>query len=898
MSRQTENFKVFVSSPSDVADERQQVKNAIISLSRMLGKRNISLETFLWEENTTSDFSGTPQDIITGQLGSYDFYIGLMGSAFGTATRHFGSGTEEEFCGAIEAFEKGKLKKVGFFFKKSQLDISVLNEQAVAQLGKVIAFRKNLTQKGLYKYFESEATLQQLVTEFLMEYFETQKWYESEENDRADIAREALAHSPISNSFYRDFLNNLDEEIVGTNSNISLDELWVELELKASQFKKGAGFTTEYYDSLKMTEKSATGKCFHISGNETAGKTGLCAKLFVRLHDKGFYPVYLSGKEIKSADTDRLLNRIALQISQQYHGLSQAEAKKVPKSRVIILLDDFDHVGLNAKLSHKVLEFLKSSFLSVLITTSVSYSYSVLESTDDVTTLGQFLKVEIQELGNKKRYDLIENWCRAKVVGEFDETKIRNDVERFKTEINRILITHIVPRTPLIILILLRAIDNSQSSDLAQSGYVRYYKFLIDNAVLRNLRIDEAEQAYALLPELAWAMYKNQTSELLVNEAENAVEEFARRRALRKSTLYSVLERLRQIGMFHKETASYRFKHQYVYNFFLADYISQNLADDKMQEHVKALCKDSLSKESTNILIFLSFHSNDSIIITTLVDRLRQTYNKNGEFDFASRSTNSLNKLIEAAPSHIVDETRAKEGRASRLSAQDKIDASSASKSRAEQKITLNEMESLFASIEVLGHILRNHYARLDAEPKRNIFEAATSAILRCTAHFLEFLSESSGLLVSYLANTVKIYEGNPEKQDALARTFVFLLATGFLCYCGKVLSQAVGDENLEITYLQAVENVPASAKKYLDVIIKLDCFANFPVKELETVVGSLNENHMAMAALRLAVSERLDMRPPATSAEFRRICQIVGLKEVTRLAARQRLGSKVEIEP
>jgi predicted transcriptional regulator len=895
MSRKTDTFKIFISSPSDVANERQIVKKTVASVSRTLAARNIALETFLWEENTTSDFGGAPQDAIMRQLGSYDFYIGLMDSAFGTATAHFGSGTEEEFHHAMQTFADGKLQKIGFFFKKSRLDTSLLSEQAITQLGKVVAFRNSLIPKGIYKFFENDSELQTLVTEFLHEFFE-RKLESGPEDSQKDMADSSLAHSPISSSFYRDFLNNIDNEIAGSNSNISLHELWIELELKASQFKKGAGFSTEYYDSTRLVQECKTGKCFHLTGNETAGKTGLCTKLFLRLHNDGLYPVYVSGTEIKSADTDRLLSRIALQMSQQYYGLSQADAKKISKKRIVILLDDFDHINLNTRVSLGMLNFLKSSFLSVYITTSVSYSFSVLESTDDVTILGHFRKVELQELGNKKRYDLIENWCRCKAVGQIDETKLRNEVEKIRIEINRILITHIVPRTPLIILILLRAIDNSQSSDLAQSGYVRYYKFLIDNAVLRNLRIDEAEQAYALLPEIAWAMYQNGTHELLTEVAETVVEEFSKRRALRKSTLYSVLERLRQIGMFQKESVSYKFKHPYVYNFFLADYISQNLTQSRMQEHVKALCESSLSRESANILIFLSFHSNDAIIINTLVDRLRQTYKATDEFDFSSKSTELINKLINAAPSHISDQASTKEARDSRLKTQDEIEES-ASKNREAQKVPLNEMESLFASIEVLGHILRNHYARLDAQPKRIIFEEATSAILRCTGYFIGFLSDSSDLLVSYLSGALKIYEGDVEKQEFLARQMLFLLATAFLYYCGKILSQAVGDENLEITYLQAIENVPATAKRYLDAIIKLDCFLNFPVKELEIVVGLLSGSHIGMAALRIAVSERLDMRPPSTAADFRKFCQIVGLKEVTRLAARQRLGSKVETD-
>jgi hypothetical protein len=816
-----------------------------------------------------------------------------MGASFGTPTDRFGSGTEEEFNDALKALGEGSIKEVGFFFKNTPLESTKLNEHAISQLSKVIQFRESISNKGIYKNFNGNLELQTFVNEFLTAAVERVEAKSEKSTNISNSASEFYEKSKISSEFSHDFLNSVDKEIVGPDTEIGLERLWTEPDLKASLFTKDRGIFTEHFDSLKIAERLTNGGSFHITGQETAGKTALCGRLFLLSHARGYVPVYISGTEIKSSDTTRLQNKIRTQISQQYQGISQELAEEIPKNKIVIIIDDFDAISLSAKLAISLLRFLKSTFLSVAVTTSVTYSFAVFESANEMATLGELTRAEIQEVGHKKRYDLIENWYRAKLNGDSSETRLRYQVEQARTEINRILLNHIVPRTPVIVLILLRAIDNSQASDLAQSGYVRYYKFLIDNAILRTLSLDEAERAYALLPELAWAIYNSPSEELKYDLAERAIDAFAERRALRKSTLYSVLESLRRIGMFQVDQDVLRFKYSYAYNFFLADYMAKNIAQLEIREHIKMLCGTSWSQRTATILIFLSFHSNDAIIIESLISQLEHAYKNVPEFDFGGKKLDTINGLVSVSLNQEIDSSKAKENRELRLKAQDETAARLENNGSKDQSTALNEMERVFAAVDVLGHILRNHYAKIDADPKRQVFMAATSAILRCIGSFSDFLSDSTELLVGHFSNALKTLEGDSAKQASVARMLVFLLATGFLYLCGKKLSQAVGDQNLEITYAQALKSKPAVAQQYLDLILKLDCFFAFPVKELEDLIALLKGNHVAISALQLAVAERLDMRPPSSAAEFQRCCKIVGLKEVPRLLERQRRGSE-----
>ena len=900
MPQETKTFRVLVSSPSDLSHERQIVKAAVTSASRILTGRGLRLEPWLWEEDTISSFGATAQVVINEQLGDYDFYTGMMGAAFGSPTEKFGSGTEEEFIAAISAFKAGKLKKVGFFFKDVSIDTGKLNSFSASQLQKVTQFKESATHLGLYSQFKDDAELTVKLTEFLVKSFDDYSSSGEPENSSGPNTRDlSTTNYPISPTFTREVLSLIEKEITAGDTSITLDDLRIDLDFRATLLIDRE-ITVRIYSPASILEDMGKGRSFHICGKDVSGKSSTCKTLFVGAHRLKFHPVLISGKDIRSADFERLHNRIRTRICEQYDGVSQEQAHIIPSERIIVIIDDFDLVTLPSRISLELMSELERRFFSVVITTSVSFSYAVLETTDEVSAFSQFTRVEIQEVGQKKRYQLIENWYRATTQYQ-DENRFRYKIEQARLEINRILITHVVPRTPLIVLILLQALDNGQSADLAQSGYVRYYKFLIDTAILRNLRIDEAELAYALLPQLAWAVYKTEEKNLSPEDADQIVEEFANRRALKRSSLYSVLEKLKDIGMFYKDVENYRFRHLYAYNFFLAEYLSQTIETTATRDLIQRICSGVWSKDQANILVFVSFHSNNSIITESLIKQLEGSYKEAAEFDFETNSTELINKLILVAPKQILDHAKSKEGRESRLDAQDKAEPPSDDEKQRDQDRPLGEMESVLMAVEVLGHILRNHYARLDAAPKQRMFEAAASAVLRCAGSFISMLSENIDVLVSYTKSAVSKLriqdDGDDDKVESFARAMVFLLAMGFLYHCARKFSQAVGDENLEITFSQSISSDSRSIKRFLDIIIKLDCFEAFPARDLNDLVKILKKNHLATTILRAAVSERLDLRPPNTHADFQRYCRIVGLETVPRLLERQRLGSKSDFQ-
>lgn len=105
MPRQATVYRVFIASPSGLAEERQAVRNVFykwnVSSSSSTNK-SIVFEPVLWEEDVHPEF-GRSQSVVNEQLvESSDLMIAIFWNRLGTPTGNFKSGTIEEIDHFLE----------------------------------------------------------------------------------------------------------------------------------------------------------------------------------------------------------------------------------------------------------------------------------------------------------------------------------------------------------------------------------------------------------------------------------------------------------------------------------------------------------------------------------------------------------------------------------------------------------------------------------------------------------------------------------------------------------------------------------------------------------------------------------------------------------------------------
>jgi len=143
----SEEYRIFLSSPNDVTVEKKALERVVTELNITHGATmGYRLELVRWETHAAPG-AGRPQQIITELIGGYDIYVGIMWRRFGTPTGVAGSGTEEEFRNAYQAWERNRDIQIMFYFCQKPFMPKKIDE--VDQMRQVLLFRQGLEGKAL-----------------------------------------------------------------------------------------------------------------------------------------------------------------------------------------------------------------------------------------------------------------------------------------------------------------------------------------------------------------------------------------------------------------------------------------------------------------------------------------------------------------------------------------------------------------------------------------------------------------------------------------------------------------------------------------------------------------------------------------------------------------------------
>ncbi len=140
---------VLVSSPSDADRERRALQEVAENINRTDGRAGgFRLELFLWEKDAPRRLGPAPQEGIDEAIpATYEVYIGIMKSRFGTPTGAYGSGTEKEFRDAYQRYRSTGAPEVIFFFDDEVT--AGRDRESIAQWSQLCEFREELQKLGL-----------------------------------------------------------------------------------------------------------------------------------------------------------------------------------------------------------------------------------------------------------------------------------------------------------------------------------------------------------------------------------------------------------------------------------------------------------------------------------------------------------------------------------------------------------------------------------------------------------------------------------------------------------------------------------------------------------------------------------------------------------------------------
>ena len=136
-------FKVFLASPSDLAEERMAAKRVVDEFNGQLAERlGYQAELVGWED--TLPGMGRPQALINRDLDGCDLFVGMLWKRWGTPPDNSGiytSGFEEEFKLSVDRFEREQRPEIHLLLK--DVEPAALIDPG-DQLRRVQEFRKQV----------------------------------------------------------------------------------------------------------------------------------------------------------------------------------------------------------------------------------------------------------------------------------------------------------------------------------------------------------------------------------------------------------------------------------------------------------------------------------------------------------------------------------------------------------------------------------------------------------------------------------------------------------------------------------------------------------------------------------------------------------------------------------
>lgn len=158
-------IRMLLSSPGDVAEERNRVANAVFRFNQWaVEEKGLFVKLVRWED-MAPQIGPVTQEVINKQIGTYHLFVGVMWNRFGTPTEIASSGTKEEFDAAVHAWENERRPWITFYFCDRPANFTT--PEQLEQKSKVLEFRSELNGKGVVRSFLESKEFEDLVYEDL-----------------------------------------------------------------------------------------------------------------------------------------------------------------------------------------------------------------------------------------------------------------------------------------------------------------------------------------------------------------------------------------------------------------------------------------------------------------------------------------------------------------------------------------------------------------------------------------------------------------------------------------------------------------------------------------------------------------------------------------------------------
>lgn len=613
-----------------------------------------------------------------------------------------------------------------------------------------------------------------------------------------------------------------------------------------------------------------------ICGAELSGKTAIAKRLFVGLHDAGIVPVLVDGRQLVDSSDDASEKAIASAFCSHFSvELLERWLQLDPRQRAVII-DDIHASPLSAEHKDRAVKSLERFGAHVVVMASAEFPLVLVDALRTGTsTLLEYQRFTIEELGARLRYELVEKWCFAGIRAIDDPAQFSRRAQQLDSIVTRAIGTNLLPSLPALVLLCLQQLDAQADVGHATMGS---FGHLYESMVVKNLFASsvagrpsiDLDGKRTFLAHVAYQLFEAKVDHFSEPDWGKSFDEYAERHDVAYPK-QQFLEEIFLSGLVVKQAGDVRFRYRYAYYFFVGEYLAHHLSDSTVQSTVATLCGQLNHDDSANVVLFLSHLCRDPSILETLLGR--------AQFIFATAAVPELDKVLEPLGSSMhITRLRLSGESPEQRRREERDERDRLARGRPAGASPFPEMAEFAAAqrtVQIMGQVLRSYPGSLGAAQKLQILEESYSLGLRAAGAIINLLVREHHEIAEEVAHVLVKQRPELAKDIQKVRSEVrdFL---GYICqglYYGAVLhvSDSVGLPALRKTYEKLLKKDHRTAYKLVDVAIRLDHFEAFPDSEIASVARDLAAQGSEWGVLRRLVWRHLYLFP----VEYRRRQQL-----------------------
>lgn len=503
-------------------------------------------------------------------------------------------------------------------------------------------------------------------------------------------------------------------------------------------------------DLLDIQRNFSNNPYILIEGADQCGKTLLSKILFKKYFDSNMYPLL-----IKNISYFKKKNNF---IEEEYKKIYENPYKCINsnKEKKILIIDASSENKQRKKFSNEFILFLRDHFSFIIIITNQSIINDFLEKKDSFSYFDRYC---ILPFGHEKRSELIEKNISLDEGKQFNisnpqHVKKLDEQTKF---VNTIVYSNIIPSYPVFLYAILNSLKIVLPGfDVKQTTYGHCYQTLLIFLFQKvHIRPEDHEAYFNFLTQLSYWMFCNNSKNISDEQMDIFLEGYGEDYSFPYNQDQNTLKRrLIQANILKYENNLYGFRYIYIYYYFVAKYISENLGKDSIKNKVKKLIDNTHLKDDSNILIFILHHQKNLELIENIMSNADKVFSQYKEATLSGDEKEFIKGISSSVKTLSLPTTsKARETRKKELLHKDSVDQKNHDSEEDDDlnNELLNSIKKSMRTMEIIGQILRNNYGSLQKNQLKDLFVKAQNVGLRLLKSFMDIMKKEKDIFEKFI---------------------------------------------------------------------------------------------------------------------------------------------------